>query len=115
MRRTLTAALASLVLSVPALTGCTEKTQIEVPRIDLSEVDLPDVDWDKYAPEIREEVEGLGAAEALRRGVGRRQVGVDGAALGVSYRPGRHGTAVRSRRRLVRRVRRAGANRSCGC
>lgn len=59
MRRTLTAALASLVLSVPALTGCTEKTQIEVPRIDLSEVDLPDVDWDKYAPEIREEVEGL--------------------------------------------------------
>jgi len=59
MRRLLTAALTATALSTTLLTGCTEKSEIEVPRIDLSEVDLPDVNWEQYEPEVREEVEGL--------------------------------------------------------
>ena len=48
----------ALALSV-LLTGCDQQNDLEVPQIDLSEVELPNVDWDKYAPEVREEVEGL--------------------------------------------------------
>ena len=48
----------ALALSV-LLTGCDQQNELEVPQIDLSEVELPNVDWDKYAPEVREEVEGL--------------------------------------------------------
>ena len=48
----------ALALSV-LLTGCDQQDDLEVPQIDLSEVELPNVDWDKYAPEVREEVEGL--------------------------------------------------------
>ena len=59
MRRLLTAALTATALSTTLLTGCTEKSEIEVPKIDLSEVDLPDVNWEQYEPEVREEVEGL--------------------------------------------------------
>ncbi len=59
MRRLLTAALTATALSTTLLTGCTEKSEIEVPQIDLSEVDLPDVNWEQYEPQVREEVEGL--------------------------------------------------------
>ena len=41
------------------LTGCDQQDDLEVPQIDLSEVELPNVNWDEYAPELREEVEGL--------------------------------------------------------
>lgn len=59
MRRRLPAALTVLALSAAVLTGCSGDNEIEVPQIDLSEVDLPSVDWDKYEPQVREEVESL--------------------------------------------------------
>lgn len=57
--RSLTCAVAAMALSTTLLAGCSEKNEIEVPQIDLSEVELPEVDWQQYAPEVREEVEGL--------------------------------------------------------
>ena len=53
------ALLVTLALALSVLTGCDQQNDLEVPQIDLSEVELPNVDWDKYAPEVREEVEGL--------------------------------------------------------
>lgn len=47
------------MLSLSLVAGCAGETEIEVPEVDLSEVELPDVDWDRYGPEVREEVEGL--------------------------------------------------------
>lgn len=59
MRRLLTSALATIALSTTLLTGCSGQNEIEVPQIDLSEVDLPEVNWEQYEPDLREEVEGL--------------------------------------------------------
>lgn len=58
MRRLLPAGTA-LLLAGTLLTGCTEKSEIRVPEVDLSQVDLPDVDWERYEPAVREEVESL--------------------------------------------------------
>lgn len=59
MRRLLSATAATVALSTTLLTGCSGQDEIEVPQIDLSEVDLPEVNWKQYEPELREEVEGL--------------------------------------------------------
>lgn len=77
MRRVLTAAVTTTALSTMLLAGCSEQNEVEVPRIDLSEVQLPEVDWEQYAPDLREEVEGL-VENADCAGLRRQLEGAEG-------------------------------------
>lgn len=53
------ALLVATAVSAALLSGCSDSPEVKVPQIDLSEVNLPSVDWKQYTPELREEVEGL--------------------------------------------------------